>query len=892
MASLRRRLSKWALGDGDENIKRLVSLEVNRGSIDSGYHSISRKQLSQSSSLLPTSDSPDKPSRNLHKALSTTFGFLADTVRQGVASFHQESSDKDDNTSEPPEFATPSQTPKKRRSSLFSSIRGRKNAFSPRLKDTTTESIASPGSSPVPPRNTDGKAPILDVPIPDSCLNDDSSEQKNAPEIASEAKVLWPSPTRVAVSSDDPYIDRDELSSRIRHFVTSTLAESTSPKDIVSYPEDKGYVAESESGAEPSESDAISSPDGQHIASNLSGTTSPSNSNQKITPYARADDGSGSPKMVAIPPRGSSAPSEHPVEGRQMISNRLPSFMYEADAELSETSPGLIPSMGSRATWEEARADRSRRYRAALGEDAQSDSDLSAKTNFPNSPRSCEGNDYQKIEAIGEEITRAPYPVGELRYAVEAAERQPGMDLFYEENDILPDLRYAVEAAERQPGTNFFDEENEILPLDLGGRASTSMLSMCLTEDDIMELGPVRDPKLNENSCSFSDSETDLSDNDPSQQTVLSQPEDAFEAGLRAAGLSIWSYPKQPSITAPRDNGQTFSNPDIPDPPPSPRSHFRSASSLSEATNDSCAITTNSPSCEATLPFPVLHVRSEPARHVSSDIKALNNAKLVDIPLTGPENTGPVPSSDLDAADRDKSQTISAEVELKTAVPELPEKNEGQGETRSRETTPGRAFNAARLPRFHSVSPVGLSLKSRDSLRRDKNKHGRIPLSKAVGNVSRNQLNQEDADSPEFTVRHFKSVSGESSPYAGLELDPVSFGVSKCQESLDSSPTAKDRKAVCFAKDIEIIEPTVESEVDTLDSADAQNESTWQPFLKGFEKELEEKQELALRRLKKKIESDDPHEYRGEKENIDPDEVHKVMKPRWRVPSKITDTII
>ena len=893
MASLRKRLSRWALGDGDGDVKRPVSLEVNRGSIDSGYHSTSRNRLSQIPSLSPIKDTPEKSPRSLHKTLSTTFGFLADTMRQGVTSLHQEYS-KDDNLSEQSEFVTPPQTPKKqrRRSSLFSSVRGRKFASSPRSEKIAIDSPVSPDLSPIPSNYIEEPAPVLRVPIPDARLNEDSPDRVSAIRTASNAKVPWPSPASIAVGSEDLYIDRDDLSTRIRLFLNSTLADSACQKANTSCRDDKGYAAESESGAEPSDGEAISPLVEQHVTSGPSEPTTLSIGYPQVTPRVRLDDGSGSPRNFKPPPRSSSIMSASPVVRSQLSSgrpetkqggSRLPSYMYEADAEVSETSPEVTPSMGSRAIWERARADRSQRYLAAIGDNVDKDTGSSIKVNIPESrpgsPESLEGNGSPKFKAIGEQIRRPPYPTGALKYA--------------------------VEAAERQSGANLIDGEDDILSLDLGDQASTSMLSMRLTVDEIMALGQASNPKAEENLGSIYDSETDVSDNCHSLQSTAPQLEDAFEAGLRAAGLSSWTHPEQHFITVPRNRRQGLPNQDLQTRSPRPVSHFRSASSLSEATNDSCAITTNSPSCDATPPFPVLHVRSEPARRFSNIVDTLNGVERVDIPLTGPANAGLAASSlkstssgiaDSDAAHLNEINTNPGEIEVEIAASASIGSNTGQSKNESRESTPGKAspaFNAARLPSFNSTSPKGLSPRSSLSLRRKRRERGRMPFPEASGNAIKRESVQKKADSPHFTVKHFKSFSGESSPYAGHELDPVSFDASTSQQDPGSSPTTRDKKAVCFAEDIEIIGSAGESKVDARESVDVHsNESKWTRFQQGFERELEEKQELALSRLKKKLESDDPEEVPLGKENVDPDEIQKVVKPRWRMPSKITDTIM
>lgn len=880
MASLRKRFSTWALGGGDESPKRPVSMEVQRGSVDSGYHSMMQKSCSQNFSFPPNENPSKSPPRPLHKVLSTTFGYLADTVRQGAASLHKEYLEKEDSEYHRPDHENPKETPKRhnRRSSLFSSVRSRKTLFSPKAQEAIPDRSAPSELSPVATRVTDDKAPSLDVNLPGSSLNSESPERMTSgSQPAPGPKVLWPSPRSVAVGLDDPYIDRDDLSVRVRSFVASALAARPSPMASTPYlhPDDKGYTAETESGAEPSEGEAGFSPNEKQADSTLPATSNPVNNHQQMTPDVRLLDGSGSPARSTLRFQESSGLGLNPATRPQLNlrplkakqnGGRLPSELYEADAELSETSTEVTPSMGSRTKWEQARADRDRRYLAAIGGIHNLHDGLPAQVQLPKSPtRSLvthlnEGS--TSLEAIGERIPEISYPTGTLNYAVEAAERRSGIDLADEEDSMS---RY------------------------LKGRIVSPMLSMNLTIEDIMAFGGSGDKENHDTQHLLSDSETDISDNSPSQQPAVPQPEDAYEAGLRAAGLAVRSYPKQPYVTVSEDMGQAPSNRDIPTRQRTPVGHFRSVSNLSEVTNDSCAVTTSSPVCDAPPLFPALHVRSEPACRSPSAIGALNATEKVEIPLTGPANTGlkaspPEPDDGLNARHEDDTLLMPATNELNESSPRMTADDPMAQKVKTPDTTPQKPFNAARLPNFASPSPVGSSPKSKKSLRREKKARGRVPFAETTGNAIKGEQSPKKIDSPKFTVKHFKSQSGDSSPYIGYEFDPVFFEPPLVQEHPGSSPSANEKKAVCFAEDIEIIGHDGGVGRDPPNDAD---EGGGAVDKKLVEKELEEKQELALERLMKRLEGGGLGD---DKENMDVGEGTKAdkEKPRWRVPSKVT----
>lgn len=116
-------------------------------------------------------------------------------------------------------------------------------------------------------------------------------------------------------------------------------------------------------------------------------------------------------------------------------------------------------------------------------------------------------------------------------------------------------------------------------------------------------------------------------------------------------------------------------------------------------------------------------------------------------------------------------------------------------------------------------------------------------------------------------------------------MDPVSFAAPPSQEDVIPSPQS-DKKAVCFAKDVEIIGHDGGLGRDSMDAEDLNDGRV---IKRDVDRELEEKRDLALTRLMRRLTSGDLREQVREKENIE--ELFKADKPRWRVPSKVTDAL-
>jgi len=640
MASLRKKFSKWTLGE----------------------------QQSRSSKGINVEESAPVAPRKLHKALSTTFNYLANTVRQGATYIYRETETAD--LTQWSDGGTIEETPKKlrRRSSFFSSVRSRRVLFSPKGRDAGVESprmpptwtadggarspkrplIRTSGSSDSAPTlvrsrkssecptlvcMTDGTAPTLDVQKPDSSWPVDTIFRVRSSSVVSKQ---W---TSAHIGNmEDPFISRDDLSARARNLITS----EPPPKSNNQYVEDTGYVAESESEAEQSGTEGFS------------------------------------PVIAPGPP--ASKPASRPyvgiIQSQIRQNNRsLPSDVYEADAELSETSLEVTPSMGSRTVFEHGLADRTRRYLAAIGHDTEYDN-LSADPQFPQSPT------------------------------------------------IVPT------------------------------HSVVDSLDQRLTDCEIMALG-ANDQESQGGQQESSNSDTDFSDSSPLKHAALMAQEDAYGAGMRAAGIVCPSYSGQP---------------------------FSTVSEASDVTSDSCAVIMSSSSRDAPPPFPVLHVGSEPARQsMSAESNVLNATDKDEIPSAAPTNIGLHPSSPASFA--------TAGDKVATDTPRS-------------DSSPQRLFNAARLPSFGSPS-IGSSPKSKRALRRQRKATRRATVSKSFEIDTMKSASRGELDSqPLFSVKHFEPTIGDPPPYAGHELDAVD---NISQRKMACPPPRRETKGVSFAENEVII---------------------------------------------------------------------------------------
>ena len=347
MASIRKKLS-MALGFNGEaspSLSKANSMDMSRGSIDSGYHSMIAKPkrggqggLSETATFIESGmeSSPERSPRKLHKAISSTFSgamqAFSNTVRSTTSYIYPTAGEPELPSNEWAECETPKK--QSHRSSIMSSIRSRKQRFTPRSRDDKNESPELP-KSPVPV--TREKAPALDVEIPNPFFSYESLGESSTSrglqllagvKLPAAAKNLWPGPTRMTVDQasgndrrgtldpassmlDDPYIEQGD---RLQHglsFVTSVAEfalESPSPDSKkLHLSDDKGYPPEVESNADVSESDGLVPACLKYVAprSPEARTSSPCRHKDHAAPHVH-DTSSASPCQRTIPSRTSS----------------------------------------------------------------------------------------------------------------------------------------------------------------------------------------------------------------------------------------------------------------------------------------------------------------------------------------------------------------------------------------------------------------------------------------------------------------------------------------------------------------------------------------------------------------------------------------------------------
>ena len=287
MPSVRKRLS-MALGlngKGSSFSSNAAGMDMNRKSIDSGYHSMIAKSSRGSQDSLrqeTTFISPEHSPRKLHKAISTTFSgaikSFSDTVRSTTSYIYPTPGEIDLPSSEWAECETPKN--KSRRPSIKSSFRSRKQQSTPRTPGAKIESPERLQSN-VPV--TQEKAPALDVDIPNPSFNYESLERVSVPcgsellvgvKLPAGPKNLWPGPTRltvhqasengrgaiphpVATDLDDPYVETGYGYQHSLSLINSPSSlDSASPEAFKRYRSDeKCYVSDMESNANVSGSD-------------------------------------------------------------------------------------------------------------------------------------------------------------------------------------------------------------------------------------------------------------------------------------------------------------------------------------------------------------------------------------------------------------------------------------------------------------------------------------------------------------------------------------------------------------------------------------------------------------------------------------------------------------
>ena len=213
MASIARRLGRWTTVNKEpEEIVGEDSRATNRQSVDSYYSTMSglESQSSHSTQLTRSNGSskstfsePDSPSKNtsrLHHKMSSVFSYFSETIRSTTSIFHPLDAgtilSAPSGIESPKEYrrhrsstlpisrpseaqkmsyeTTGFETPKKHRrySSVISSGRNRMTFSTPRARETQKCAVSSPTIS---VRASQGQPPKLDVEIPNSFLSDEQT---------------------------------------------------------------------------------------------------------------------------------------------------------------------------------------------------------------------------------------------------------------------------------------------------------------------------------------------------------------------------------------------------------------------------------------------------------------------------------------------------------------------------------------------------------------------------------------------------------------------------------------------------------------------------------------------------------------------------------------------
>ena len=456
MPSVRKRLS-MALGlKGKESSSpvKASSMDMNRRSIDSGYHSMIAKPNRESQNSLceeTTFISPDPSPGKLRKAISTTFSgamqTLSNTVRSTTSYIYPTPGETDLPSSEWAECETPKK--ESPRPSIMSSFRSRRQRSTPRMSDAKTESPERLQST-VPV--TQEEAPALDVDIPNPSFNYESLERASVTlgsqllagvKLPVGSKNLWPGPTRltvrqvsdddregisyhVATDPDDPYVEKGDECQYGLSFINSPsgLSVSASSESFkCRRSDDKGYVTGQESDTDVSAPSPITASELWALAASkletLDGTVE-----QKASPESLSRKCEPQKTCLKDSVSASSSLSEATRTSKsRTLDTRTTSATYDSDAE------SLDSSMGSRATWERHRADRERRYIKIVDmfPDTESDDETEPELHLERSPS-------KRLVYYAEELVQGrvktrrckstpKFPTGDLRYAVEAIER-------------------------------------------------------------------------------------------------------------------------------------------------------------------------------------------------------------------------------------------------------------------------------------------------------------------------------------------------------------------------------------------------------------------------------------------------------------------------------------
>ena len=304
----------------------------------------------------------------------------------------------------------------------------------------------------------------------------------------------------------------------------------------------------------------------------------------------------------------------------------LSSEDYEAGSE-STCKATRLPSMGSRLTWDERRADRQQRYMATQAVSAETEPDTEDDMALKLQPcrtmdspevlrteeRSRAKSDPTKLPSYKKVRFETLNPNSALKYAIEAIERSSGEALdaeLDESSQLTSALQYTVEAIERSSGTSIDDTIHDP-PSPTGAftyavesiqQPSGPVLSAVMNPGGLRLDAVIR--ILRKDSKSQEPRMRVVFEDDDSQHPSKNE-QDSGSINLR---LPI-AQTDDSLLKTPSKTGYFIGD---------SSTHNRSVSAQSAATTDSCAVTTHMKLCYDPPAFPSLHVRTTPVRRTSS----------------------------------------------------------------------------------------------------------------------------------------------------------------------------------------------------------------------------------------------------------------------------------
>ena len=744
MASIRKKFI-MVLGlshEGSSSPSKVNSMALSRGSLDSGYHSMtakssrgSRDALIQETTFITSSmeSSPERSPRKLHKAISTTFSeamqAFSNTVRSTTSYIYPSAGEPELPSSEWAECETPKK--ESRRSSIMSSIRRRNSRVTPRALEAKLESPELPQS---PSPMTQERAPAIDVEIPSASISRvdlDKGPTSTGSQLLAGAnppagsKNLWPGPTRLTVDQaskkdkqeslhstfskvDDPYLEEGD---RFQDGFFITNSESEFELESPSFKigmhhrgDDKGYFSELESNADVSEFDELPQASLKDVAqvSTEFKTNSPCSNKDPAASHIHVASSAPPCQRAISSPMSSSLSSRSGLSkaetlhgtAEQTASVQPPSRTSSHHCtSVGDGLNSLLPS----CDYAKPRSLYERQASDVYDADAESlNSSMGSRAAWDRHRAERERRYMEIVDMLRSiESDEGEGPTGSTPST--ESDGEVGTELELKRSPSKKPVHFSTPPVDLSPSKVALPSSSESSPLDsLAVPKHTVMIKFADGELGTFEAGNLYSQSFRCLSSGF----TDVSENASREQLEAGSP--------------------QPKLRS--RNGTPFE-------------HSRTASFFSDITDDSCAVTTHSPSCNVPPPFPSLHVRSEPARRSPSAIDALATHGDEPIRIAGPANAGikstPSPfDGSGDRVDEAESNILSPKTLdganspdtcAQTTLLELHDLQTPSPGTMSSiqspiSNAPQETFNAARSPSL--VSPSIASRKARRKLKK------------------------------------------------------------------------------------------------------------------------------------------------------------------------------